>query len=225
MKIAIVVGGNGLVGSELVQILKDDPSYRWIFRIQRKNSQAADRVTSLTTDYSNLKNLTDLIRLEPDDDVKVFCCLGTTIKKAKSQKSFEEVDRHLVVRVAEWAQKDLGAKHFCVVSASGASPASSVFYTKVKGLMENDLRKLKFEQLHIMLPSLLLGSRRERRPLEAFAMKIMPLLSFLLPTQYKPVPAWAVAQAMRLHANEGRKGIVLVENEKLVLIPHMKIFQ
>ncbi len=225
MKIAVVVGANGLVGSELVQILKDDPSYRWIFRVQRKNSPVADRVTALTTDYSNLYNLTDLMRRERSDEVKVFCCLGTTIKKAKTKKAFEEIDRHLVIRTAEWVKKDLKAKHFCVVSASGASVASSVFYSKIKGLMENDLKKLNFEQLHIMRPSLLLGSRRERRPLEALAMKVMPSLSFLLPTEYQPVPAWAVAQAMRLSAKEGRKGVVILENEKLVLIPHLKIFQ
>ncbi len=225
MKIAVVVGANGLIGSELVKILKDDPSYRWIFRIQRKNSEVTDRVTSLTTDYSNLHNLTDLMRREPSDDVKVFCCLGTTIKKAKTHKAFEEVDRHLVIRAAEWVKKDLRAKHFCVVSASGASVSSSMFYSKVKGLMENDLRKLNFQQLHIMRPSLLLGSRRERRPLEALAMKVMPALSFLLPTEYQPVPAWAVAQAMRLNANEGLKGVVIVENEKLVLVPHMKMFR
>ena len=147
MKIAVVVGANGLVGSELVKILQSDPSYRWIFRVQRKNSPVTDRVTALTTDYSNLHNLTDLMRREPSDEVKVFCCLGTTKKKAKTKKAFEEVDRHLVIRTAEWVKKDLKAKHFCVVSVSGASVASSAFYLKIKGLMENDLKKLKFEQL------------------------------------------------------------------------------
>ena len=225
MKIAIVVGGNGLVGAELVRILRDDPSYKWIFRVQRKNSEVTDRVTSLTTDFSDLRKLTNLIRREPDDEIKVFCCLGTTLKKAGSKNAFEAVDRKLVLRAAEWVQKDLGAKHFCVVSAIGASIASSVFYNKIKGLMESDLRKLKFEQLHIMRPGLLLGNRQERRPLEGLAMKILPTISFLLPDRYKPIPHYAVAQAMRLYANEGRKGVVVVENDKLVLVPKLKILQ
>ena len=225
MKIAIVVGGNGLVGSELVRILKDDPSYKWIYRVQRKNNEVTDRVTSLVTDFQDLNLLTDFIRRDPTDEIKVFCCLGSTIKKAGSKKEFEKVDRQMVVRFAEWAKKALGAKHFCVVSAMGASPASSVFYNKVKGLMENDLKKLNFEQLHIMRPSLLLGNRQERRPLEGLAMKVMPAISFLLPDSYKPVPHYAVAQAMRLYANEGRKGTVVVENDRLILIPKLKSLQ
>ena len=225
MKIAIVFGGNGLVGAELVRILKDDPSYKWIYRVQRKNNEVTDRVTSLVTDFQDLNLLTDFIRRDSTDEIKVFCCLGSTIRKAGSKKEFEKVDRQLVVRAAQWAQKALGAKHFCVVSAMGASPESSIFYNKVKGLMENDLKKLKFEQLHIMRPSLLLGNRRERRPLEGIAMKVMPAISFLLPDHYKPVPNYAVAQAMRLYANEGRKGTVVVENDRLVLIPKLKTLQ
>ena len=225
MKIAIVVGGNGLVGSELVRILKDDPSYKWIYRIQRKNNEVTDRVTSLVTDFEDLNLLTNFIRRDPSDEIKVFCCLGSTIKKAGSKKEFEKIDRQMVVRFAEWTQKTLGAKHFCVVSAMGASAQSSVFYNKIKGLMENDLKKLNFEQLHIMRPSLLLGNRGERRPLEGLAMKVMPAISFLLPDIYKPVPHYAVAQAMRLYANEGRKGTVVVENDRLILIPKLKSLQ
>jgi uncharacterized protein YbjT (DUF2867 family) len=128
----------------------------------------------------------------------------------------------MVVRGAIWSQKALGSKHFCVVSAMGASMASSVFYNRVKGQMENDLRNLKFEQLHIMRPSLLLGNRQERRPFESFAIKWAPVFSFFLPDSYKPVPIYAVAQAMRLYANEGRNGNLIVENDRLVLIPELK---
>lgn len=225
MKIAIVFGGNGLIGAELVRILKDDTSYKWIYRIQRKNTDVTDRVTSLTTDFMDLNRLTNLIRRDPTDEIKVFCCLGSTLKKSGSKQAFEKVDRQLTVRTAEWAQKALDSKHFAVVSAIGASAVSSVFYNKVKGLMERDLRKLKFEQLHIMRPSLLLGNRHERRPLEGLAMKILPTISFLLPDRYKPVPSYAVAQAMRLYANEGRKGTVVVENDRLILIPTLKTLQ
>ncbi len=56
-------------------------------------------------------------------------------------------------------------------------------------------------------------------------MKIFPTISFLLPDEYKPIPSYAVAQAMRLYANEGRKGIIVVENDKLVMIPKLKSLQ
>jgi hypothetical protein len=224
-KIAIVIGGSGLVGSELVRILKDDKSYKWIYRLQRKNADVMEKVTSLTTDFENLDKLIPLIRFEADDEFKIFCCLGSTLKKAGSKKEFERIDRDLVVKTAAWTQKVLGAKHFSVVSAMGSSSLSSFFYNKVKGLMENDLRNLKFEQLQIMRPSLLLGSRGERRPLEKLANQIMPKISFLLPDRFKPIPIYAVAQAMRLYANEGRKGLTIVENDRLYLIPKLKSLQ
>jgi uncharacterized protein YbjT (DUF2867 family) len=222
MKIAIVVGSNGLVGTELVQVLKNDSSYKWIYRIQRKNTEVTEHVTSLTSDFTDLNLLNHLIRVTSNDEVKVFCCLGTTIKKAGSPQAFQKVDRQMVVQTAEWAQKALGAKHFCVISAMGASPQSSVFYNRVKGLMENDLRRLNFEQLHIMRPSLLLGERQESRPLEKWAKNIMPALSFLLPERYKPVHSQSVAQAMRLLANEGKPGVIVMENDQLIQVPVFK---
>lgn len=225
MKIAIVVGGNGLIGAELVRILKDDPTYKWIYRIQRKNNDVVERVTTLTTDFADLNKLTNLIRRDPTDEIKVFCCLGSTIKKAGSKEKFQQVDRQMVVRSAEWAKKALGAKHFSVVSAAGASVASSFFYNKVKGLMESDLRKIGFEQLHIMRPSLLIGNRHERRPMEGLAMKLAPYISFLIPDEYRPVPHYAVAQAMRLYANEGKPGNLVVDNAKLIMIPKLKSLQ
>lgn len=91
--------------------------------------------------------------------------------------------------------------------------------------MEKDLIQMKFDQLHIMRPGLLLGPRQEERPFEAWAQKVLPAISFLLPDLYKPVPHYAVAQAMRLYANEGKKGPLVIENDKLILIPKLKALQ
>ena len=57
----------------------------------------------------------------------VFCCLGTTQKKAGSRAAFERVDYHLVLEFARAALAQ-GARQFLVVSSVGASLKSGSFY-------------------------------------------------------------------------------------------------
>jgi hypothetical protein len=85
--------------------------------------------------------------------------------------------------------------------------------------MENELKKLPFDQIQILRPSLLLGPRRENRPLEKLATKMMPAISFLVPDAYKPVTHSAVAQAMRYYADQNTKGLVVIPNENLIRVP------
>jgi len=126
----------------------------------------------------------------------VICCIGTTIKKAASKEAFEEVDRHLVVKLGRWA-KAVGAVGMTVVSSLGADPGSMFFYSRVKGHMEKDLESLGLNHLHFIRPSLLLGERKESRPAEYLSQKILRRLPFLFVGKlkaYAPIAAQDVAQ-------------------------------
>ena len=66
----------------------------------------------------------------------------------------------------------------------------------MKGEVEDEISNLEYASLQIFRPSLLLGDRNEKRLGEKIAQIVMPLVSFLMPSQYKPIQAEVVAKAM-----------------------------
>lgn len=196
----LVAGGTGLIGSELVNILSAN-SENQIFQIKR-------------SDYQNL----DPKALQlPQDIEAAFCCLGTTIKVAKSKEDFFKVDHDYVVEFFKLAQS-LGIKKWLVVSALGADPRSNVFYNSTKGKMEESLRSLKPSSLVILRPSLLLGSRKEFRLGELIAQKISPLITPLLVgtlKKYAPVQAIAVAQKLFQLSKAQSSGVFVFESDQI----------
>ncbi len=188
----MVAGGSGLVGSELLHLLSGSPAYRRIVApLRRPEPLDATIVLSPIVngcfDASSWDGVTD-----------AFCCLGTTRAAAGSAVAFERVDRELVVEFARTALK-CGAVRFIVVSAVGAAPDARGHYLRVKALMERDVAALGFDAVHILRPSLLLGERRGKRPLERLAQRLAPVFEPLLVgrlIRYRPVAAADVAAAM-----------------------------
>lgn len=201
---ALVAGATGMVGTALLQRLAADAGYREVRVIGRRPpALAGAKVRFIESDFGNLAALAH--ELAVDD---VFCCLGTTIRKAGSQAAFERVDYQMVVDLARAAHQ-AGAKRFLVISAVGASERAAAFYSRVKGRMERAVRELPFEAVHIVRPSLLLGDRAERRPGEQAAQALAPWLSPVLRgplAKYRAVPAEDVAAALVTLARRTAKG-------------------
>ncbi|MBK9637203.1 MAG: hypothetical protein IPO63_05090 [Bacteroidetes bacterium] len=108
----------------------------------------------------------------------LFCCIGTTIKKAGSQEAFRKVDYQIPLDLAALAEKARINK-FIVISSLGADPLSNNFYLKTKGEMERDpIKGYSFQNSAFVRPSLLLGPRHEFRFGERFAQFFMVLFSF-----------------------------------------------
>lgn len=202
---ALVAGATGLIGSALLRQLVSRRDYTEIRVIGRSPpAHEAGKVRFVMSDLSNLSSLGDA--LAADD---VYCCLGTTIRKAGSAAAFERVDYHMVVDLARETHK-AGAKRFMVVSAVGSSLKSPAPYSRVKARMEQAVSDVPFEAVHILRPSLLLGDRAERRPAERAAQMLAPLLApFLLGPlkKYRPVQARVAASAMVTLALTGAAGV------------------
>jgi uncharacterized protein YbjT (DUF2867 family) len=163
-------------------------------------------------DFDDLKRYKS--ELVADD---VFCCLGTTIKKAGSKEAFYKVDHTYVTRLAALTLEKK-ATQFLVVSAMGADAGSMVFYNKVKGEMERDVQQLGFPAVHILRPSLLLGEREEHRTGEELGARIMkPLASLMIGPlrRYRPIQAETVAKAMLQAASSDGLGVHVYPSDKI----------
>lgn len=204
MRRVLLLGATGLVGSELLAQLFADRSISQIVTISRRPLPNS-RVESHVFPLEEMHAYPDLFETD-----EIFCALGTTIKKAGSREEFRRIDHDLPLEAADLGRQH-GASQFLLVSALGADSSSRIFYNRVKGELEDDLRNLGYPSITMARPSLLLGPRSERRPGEEIAKK----LSWLTPSRYQPIEASAVARALVDAAREGRPGVRILESREM----------
>lgn len=126
----------------------------------------------------------------------LFSTLGTTLKQAGGQNQQYRVDYHYQFKFAEAAAQN-GVPAYVLVSSSGANPDSIIFYSRMKGALEEAVKKLDFQSISILQPGLLHGQRQESRFGEVAAYKVLHLLDRVgLAGKYRPYEDRVVAQAM-----------------------------
>lgn len=208
MKTALIVGGSGMTGKQLTALLLTDVRYSKIILLVRKpiglNHEKIEQVV-FNFDYPNRSVVV------ADE---IFCCLGTTIRRAGSKEAFYKVDYEYVSLIARIGFEN-GVKNFALVSAMGANKNSSVFYNKVKGLVEENVCQTGFLSCFIFRPSLLLGKRSEFRLGEKIATFFMTVFSFVIPKKYKAIDAKQVAKAMIIKMNSEKKGLQFIESDEI----------
>ncbi|MEL7148652.1 MAG: NAD-dependent epimerase/dehydratase family protein, partial [Bacteroidota bacterium] len=185
-KTALIIGATGLVGKELTDKILSTDDYSQINILTRRATDYEDtRIKEIIVDFDNMVSVAD--QLGADD---VYCCIGTTIKKAGSKEKFVKIDYDYPLEIARLTQASGQMKKYLIVTAIGANPESSIFYNEVKGKLEEDLKKLDLDSLHIFRPSLLLGDRKEFRFWESVAKVLSAVLSFFLIGSEKKI--WAI---------------------------------
>lgn len=210
MKKALVAGSTGLIGKQLLTTLLSSDRYDQVVALTRHQLDIEHpKLKQLKVDFSILDQYNDELRA---DDI--FCCLGTTMAKAKTKEKFYEVDFTYPLRLAVITKLN-GAKQYLLVSALGADKNSTVYYNRVKGEIEETISNLGFETLHIFRPSLLLGDRQEKRSAEDAAKFFYRFFGFMIPSKYKGIHASTVARAMLAVATKERKGIFIHESQAL----------
>lgn len=189
---AIVIGATGLIGNYLVHQLLDDNSFTDVVVIHRRGSELVHpKLNWHTVDLSDNNEWSSLVK----GDV-LFNAMGTTIKKAGSEKAMINIDVTIPATIAKIA-KENGVKCVVSVSAAGADEKSRIFYNKIKGQLEQQLFKLEFDNIAIVRPSLLLGDRNESRLGEKIMEPVMLALCKLpFFKKYRPIHGKDVAKAM-----------------------------
>ena len=147
----------------------------------------------------------------------LYCCLGTTMRKAGSKEAFRKVDYTYSFQIAKIAESN-GVNQLLLVSSVGADSNSIFFYNQIKGELEDAVKKMKFWATHIFQPSVLLGKRNENRWGEQIAGRLAKGFDFLtggLLTKYSPVEAEMVAKAMFIAAQGFDAGLQIYPSHVL----------
>ncbi|WP_442603237.1 oxidoreductase [Paenibacillus sp. KN14-4R] len=212
-KTAWIIGGTGLVGQQLVdQALRHAQYDRVVMLVRKRKELDHPKLEQQEIDFAKLADYE--FAMQGDD---VFCCLGTTQKKAGSQQAFRLVDHDYPLYVARTAKMQ-GARSFLIITAMGASVHSSIFYSRVKGELEQHLKELGLNALHIFRPSLLTGNRTEHRSGEKYAAKLFQVINFLLVgplRKYRSIDAAVVARAMLHTANESVSDVSIYGSDQI----------
>ena len=215
MKTALVFGSSGLVGSHVLDLLIKNNSYNKIkIFVRSKPSNINEKVEVIETNFINQDPIKSYIN---GDDC--FFCIGTTKKNSPQKLEYKRIELELPKNIAQICKSN-GISSFVFVSSGFANPNHSGEYLRFKGLVEEELKSLSFENLGILRPSFLLGKRKQFRIFETIGIYIFRLLSpfFIGPLKkMKPIHANTVAKAM---SNIIKKNIsqVTYESDEIVRI-------
>ena len=206
-KTALIAGASGLIGAQLLPLLLASDRYTKVIAVGRRPlPQVHPKLEQRVLDFDQLED--HAMRLIADD---VYCCLGTTMRRAGSKQAFYQVDYLYVVTLAALTARNFAAQ-LLLVSAMGADPDSRFYYNRVKGEMEEAVKQTLFRAIHIFRPSLLLGEREEKRVGERLGAVLLRVLHPVLVgplRKYRAVSAATVAHAM-LHAAQDDSGGIRV---------------
>ena len=200
----LLAGGTGVIGQAL---LDHAGNAHDIITVGRRSTERAAH--EIVTDFTNPPAL-------PPAKTAI-CVLGTTIGKAGSREAFYAVDYGAVMSFAQ-AARAAGTRQFIVVTAVGADPSSAVFYSRVKGEVERNLRAMGFDRLDIVQPGLLRGPRSEKRPVESLLKAIAPLTDLAMQgawRRYRSVHANVVARSLLQACKNNTSGVFIHQFEDI----------
>ncbi|KAJ7355787.1 hypothetical protein DFH08DRAFT_955241 [Mycena albidolilacea] len=178
---ALILGSTGQVGGALLKELLASSTFTRIGEFGRRNT-SLDALPAAGKDKLEQKVL-DFEKLEAAGlregkwDV-VFIALGTTAKAAGSSEAFERIDREYVINAARAAKSEGHPQRLVYVSVGVADPKSYFLYPRSKGLTEEGLAGLGYEDTIVFRPGMLAGTNRtESRPRESIAVFVSGLAS------------------------------------------------
>jgi len=162
LKKAVVIGGTGATGQQLIKQLLINNKWGQITSIGRKsilNGKINDKLQDIVLE--SLFDLSSTEELWEGNDV-FFNCIGTTRKRAGSGKEFKDIELGISLEAAKLAS-NAKIPHASVVSASGANHNQwakdwihPLFYIKTIGQKEQTVIINKFKSISIFRPGMLI---------------------------------------------------------------------
>ena len=189
---ALILGATGATGKELVKELLNNPNFYKISVFGRRVPDIDNKkLFKYKIDFSELNKIKKLL----SGDI-LFSALGTTLKQAGGKKQQFLVDYTYQYEFAKIAVEN-GTKNYSLVSSTGADKNSFFFYPKIKGELEESIKKLSFNKIQIFQPPTLIRQPALARKGEKIGIKVFNRLNKIgLFKSQKPLPVKILAKIM-----------------------------
>lgn len=208
---ALVIGATGATGKDLVSLLLKDESFESVdVFVRRGVEQVSPKLNVHVIDFDRMEDWKHLL----SGDV-LFSCLGTTIKAVGSQDAQWKVDYTYQLEAARAARRN-GVTKYVLVSAIGANPKSKVFYTKMKGCLDEEVRKLGFPGCFILRPPSLVRKGTDRFGERASVAILKGLNRIGLLHSLQPMDTEELAAAMIGLAKNGGEGTHIIQSQDIL---------
>ena len=207
---ALVLGATGATGKEIINLLLNDDAYSKVsIFVRRKPNIEHHKLKAYEVDFSKLSNSQDLI----NGDV-LFSALGTTRKEAGSLKQQYLVDYTYQYEFAKMAS-DNGVNNYSLVSSTGANEKSFFFYPKIKGKLEESVKKLEFKKIQIFQPPMLIRQPELMRSSEKKGIKLLEGMNGIgLMKSQKPLLVSILARKMIIESKLEKRAPIEIYKPK-----------
>jgi uncharacterized protein YbjT (DUF2867 family) len=207
---ALIIGATGATGKDLVEILLQDPEYTEVVIFVRRTGHIVHpKLKEVQTDFDKLEMIAEQIKGEV-----WFNCMGTTLKIAGSKDKQWHIDYEIPLKFAEIAKRN-GVSRAVLLSAYGAAVQSKVFYSKMKGSLEEAMDGLQFDRYIIFRPGFLLRKDTDRRG-ELVIAGLLKLINRLgLIKKFRPLPTSVLAEKMAKSPKILLNGKHVIELDKI----------
>ena len=155
----IVFGGSGLIGNSVLNLLDKKKSKIYAFS-RRSLDNKFENVKDVIFNFDTLE-----ANIELNNWDHIYICLGRRLKvwellyiKKKDRDNHFKIEHDYIIKILEKAKK-LGAKDISIISAIGANKKSSNFYLKTKGLLEESIKLLAYDNVSILRPGHILANK------------------------------------------------------------------
>lgn len=205
---AVVIGATGATGRDLVEKLLEDDAFQTVdIFVRRSVDWIHPKLRVHVIDFSQPESWQSLVV----GDV-LFSCLGTTLKTAGSKAAQWKIDYDYQLDFAKVA----AANHvpdYVLVSSIGASAGAKVFYSRMKGMLDDAVQTLPFRRVFIFRPPSLIR-KGSTRWVEKVSVKLLKVLNaFGLMKSYRPLETEKLAQAMIDAVKSDRAGIQVISSD------------